>query len=100
MFPTRVGMNRSARGLPAIINMFPTRVGMNRITRGRPSSASNMFPTRVGMNRIEPNSDMAKIHVPHTRGDEPVWADTELSEHGMFPTRVGMNLVWRAGSGE
>ena len=31
-----------------------------------------MFPTHVGMNRQGRNHDVLIVHVPHTRGDEPI----------------------------
>ena len=30
-----------------------------------------MFPTPVGMNHISRQGELGRIHVPHTRGDEP-----------------------------
>jgi len=31
-----------------------------------------MFPTHVGMNRLVDNAVNCLVHVPHTRGDEPI----------------------------
>ena len=38
----------------------------------------NMFPTGVGMNRQRRVEELAKTHVPHGRGDEPLTAIGEV----------------------
>ena len=51
----------------------------------------DMFPTHVGMNRPTTKSCAPRIHVPHTRGDEPAFFTFVPTRLYMFPTHVGMN---------
>ena len=52
----------------------PTRVGMNRIASRVLALLNNTSPTRVGMNRYACAAHHLRDHQPHACGDEPnVW---------------------------
>jgi len=110
VFPTRVGMYRTAESAGRIGACFPhTRGDVPHpavATGGRVKFSPHawgctvikdlasipgfVFPTRVGMYRAPRHPPPAPLRFPHTRGDVPITRVYAGAAAGVFPTRVGM----------
>ena len=109
-FPTRVGMARIFRPVPAAVIRFPHPRGdgpawdcaVNALSQisppawGWPDGSSLLawsasdFPTRVGMARANAPRNREAGRFPHPRGDGPAIGTHASCASVDFPTRVGM----------
>ena len=110
VFPTRVGMVRSAASFSAAASSFSPREWGWSGEKGQKPPTGAVFPTRVGMVRNRRNRRLRRRSFPHASGDGPPcalistiadafspreWGWSELDEAydamcDVFPTRVGM----------